>query len=102
MALDQGAVLPTGLVGTLNAALAPICPVNVVLVLGESKGVREVISNHLTVLTYKDEKVILTNCTPLPALNMKYITFKTPQIICEQANIVLVISYNILIIRLMY
>lgn len=51
VALDDGAVLPAGLVGSLNAALAPVGPVDVVLVLGKAEGVREVVSYHLTVLT---------------------------------------------------
>lgn len=33
MALDDGAVLATGFVGTFNAASAPVCPVDVILVL---------------------------------------------------------------------
>lgn len=33
MALDDGAVLATGFVGTLDAASAPVCPVDVILVL---------------------------------------------------------------------
>lgn len=49
--LDDGAVLPAGLVGTLNAALAPVRPVDVVLILGETERVREVVGNHLTVET---------------------------------------------------
>ncbi len=55
VALDDGAVLTAGLVGSLDAALAPVRPVDVVLVLGEAKGVREVISDHLAVLTCRKE-----------------------------------------------
>lgn len=33
MALNDGAVLATSFVGTLNAASAPVCPVDVILVL---------------------------------------------------------------------
>lgn len=51
VALDDGAVLTAGLVGSLDAALAPVGPVDVVLVLGEAEGVREVVSYHLAVLT---------------------------------------------------
>ena len=56
VALDDGAVLATGLVGSLDAALAPVRPVDVVLVLGEAKRVREVISDHLTFLTWRRER----------------------------------------------
>lgn len=52
VALDDGAVLPTGLVGSLDAALAPVGPINVVLVLGQAKGVRQVIRYHLAVLAW--------------------------------------------------
>lgn len=51
VALDDGAVLTAGLVRSLDAALAPVGPVDVVLVLGEAEGVREVVSYHLAVLT---------------------------------------------------
>lgn len=51
VALDDGAVLSTCLIGSLNATLAPVGPVDVVLVLGEPKGVGEVIGYDLTVLT---------------------------------------------------
>lgn len=51
VALDDGTVLPARLVGTLDAALAPVGPVDVVLVLGEAEGVREVVGDHLAVLT---------------------------------------------------
>lgn len=51
VALDNGAVLTAGLVGSLDAALAPVGPVDVVLVLGEAKRVREVVSYHFAVLT---------------------------------------------------
>lgn len=54
VALDDGAVLPAGLVGPLDAALAPVGPVDVVLVLGEAEGVWQVVCNHLTVLTCKE------------------------------------------------
>lgn len=54
VALDDGAVLTTRLVCSLDAALAPVSPVNVVLVLGEAEGVREVVGYHLTVLTWKE------------------------------------------------
>ena len=47
VALDDGAVLPAGLVGPLDAALAPVRPVDVVLVLGQPKGVGEVLGDHL-------------------------------------------------------
>lgn len=51
VALDDGAVLTAGLVGPLDAALAPVSPVDVVLVLGEAERVREVVSYHLTLQT---------------------------------------------------
>lgn len=47
--LDDGSVLATGLVGSFDAAPAPVCPVNVILVLGQAKGVRQIISYDLTV-----------------------------------------------------
>lgn len=47
--LDDGSVLATGLVGSFDAAPAPVCPVNVILVLSQAKGVRQVISYNLTV-----------------------------------------------------
>lgn len=50
VALDDCAVLTACLVGSLDAALAPVGPVDVVLVLGEAKRVREVVGYHLTVL----------------------------------------------------
>lgn len=49
VALDDGSVLPAGLVGSFDAAPAPVCPVNVILVLGQAKGVRQIISYGLTV-----------------------------------------------------
>lgn len=49
VALDDGSVLPAGLVGPLDAAAAPVCPVNVILVLGQPKGVGQIISYDLTV-----------------------------------------------------
>lgn len=51
VALDDGAVLTAGLVGSFDAALAPVGPVDVVLVLGEAEGMREVVGYHLPVLT---------------------------------------------------
>lgn len=51
VALDQSAVLSTGLVGPLDTALAPVRPVDVVLVLSEAERVREVVGYHLAVLT---------------------------------------------------
>lgn len=51
VALDYGAVLTAGLVGAADAALAPVGPVDVVLVLGEAERVREVVGYHLSVLT---------------------------------------------------
>lgn len=51
VALDDGAILTAGLVCSLDAALAPVGPVDVVLVLGKAEGVREVIGDHLAVLT---------------------------------------------------
>lgn len=53
VALDDGAVLTTSLVGSLNAALAPVSPVDVVLVLGETERVRKVVGYHFTILTWK-------------------------------------------------
>lgn len=49
VALDDGSVLATGLVGSFDAAPAPVCPINVILVLGQAKGVRQIISYDLTV-----------------------------------------------------
>lgn len=49
MALDDGPVLATGLVGSLNAAPAPICPIDVILVLSQAKRVRQVIGYNFTV-----------------------------------------------------
>lgn len=56
VALDQGPVLTARLVGPLDAAVAPVRPVDVVLVLGESEGVGEVIGDHLAFLTWKTRK----------------------------------------------
>lgn len=56
VALDDGAVLTAGLVGPLDAALAPVGPVDVVLVLGEAEGVREVVGYHLAVLTCRESR----------------------------------------------
>lgn len=56
VALDDGPVLPTGLVGSLDAAPAPVCPVNVILVLGQAKGVRQIISYGLTVQALPKKK----------------------------------------------
>lgn len=56
VALDDGAVLTTRLVGSLDTALAPVGPVNVVLVLGEAERVRKVVGYHLTALTWKKER----------------------------------------------
>lgn len=47
--LNDGSVLAAGLVGSFDAAPAPVCPVNVILVLGQAKGVRQIISYDLTV-----------------------------------------------------
>lgn len=47
--LDDSSVLATGLVGSFDAAPAPVCPVNVILVLSQAKRVRQVISYNLTV-----------------------------------------------------
>lgn len=55
VALDEGSVLPAGLVGSLDAALAPVGPVNVVLVLGQTEGVRQVVGYHLAVLAWKNK-----------------------------------------------
>lgn len=51
VALDQGAVPAAGLVGPLDAVQVPICPVDVIAVLGQAEGVREVIRNHDPLLT---------------------------------------------------
>lgn len=52
MALNDGAVLATGLVGSLDAAPAPVCPVNVILVLSQAKWVGQVICNDFTLQTW--------------------------------------------------
>lgn len=49
MPLDDSPVLATGLVGSFNATPAPVCPVNVILILSQAKWVRQVISYNLTV-----------------------------------------------------
>lgn len=51
VALDQGAVPAAGLVGPLDAVQVPICPVDVIAVLGQAEGVREIIRNHDPLLT---------------------------------------------------
>lgn len=51
VALDEGAVPATGLVGSLNAVQVPVCPVDVITVLRQAEGVREVIGNHDPLLT---------------------------------------------------
>lgn len=53
VSLDQGPVLAACLVGPLNAAVAPVRPVDVVLVLGEAERVRQVVGNHLSLLACK-------------------------------------------------
>lgn len=53
VALDQGAVLTAALVGPLDAALAPVRPVDVVLELGQTERVGKVIGDHLPVLTWR-------------------------------------------------
>lgn len=49
MPLDDSSVLATRLVGSFNAAPAPVCPVNVILILSQAEWVRQVISYNLTV-----------------------------------------------------
>ena len=49
MPLDDSSVLATGLVGSFNATPAPVCPVNVILILSQAKWMRQVISYNLTV-----------------------------------------------------
>ncbi len=51
VSLYDGAVLPAGLVGPLDAALAPVGPVDVVLVLRESERMRQIVSDHLALQT---------------------------------------------------
>lgn len=51
VALDECAVPATGLVGSLNAVQVPVCPVDVITVLSQAEGVREVIGNHDPFLT---------------------------------------------------
>lgn len=51
VALDEGAVPATGLVSPLDAVEVPVRPVDVVAVLSQAKGVREVIGNHDPPLT---------------------------------------------------
>ena len=51
VALDEGAVPAAGLVGPLDAVQVPVCPVDVIAVLGQTEGVREVIRNHDPLLT---------------------------------------------------
>lgn len=49
--LYDGTVLPAGLVGPFNAALAPVGPVDVVLILREPKGMWQIICYHLSLQT---------------------------------------------------
>lgn len=51
VSLNDSSVLAAGFVGSLNAAPAPVCPIDVILVLSQAKRVRQVISNNLTVKT---------------------------------------------------
>lgn len=47
VSLDHGAVQPRALVGPLDAAQVPVCPVDVVPVLGQTERMREVVSHYL-------------------------------------------------------
>lgn len=51
VALDEGAVPAAGLVGPLDAVQVPVCPVDVITVLGQAEGVREIICDHDPLLT---------------------------------------------------
>lgn len=46
VALDEGAVAAIGLVGPLDAVQVPIGPVDVIAVLRQAEGVREVVGDH--------------------------------------------------------
>lgn len=46
VALDEGAVAAVGLVGPLDAVQVPIGPVDVIAVLRQAEGVREVVGDH--------------------------------------------------------
>lgn len=49
--LDEGAVPPAGLVSPFNAMQVPVSPVDVIAVLSQAKGVRQIVGYHHTLLT---------------------------------------------------
>jgi hypothetical protein len=51
VALDESAVPAVGLVSPLDAVQSPVGPIDVIAVLCQAEGVREVISDHDPVLT---------------------------------------------------
>lgn len=51
VALDEGAVPPTGLVSPFNTMQVPVSPVDVITVLSQAKGVGQIIGYHHAFLT---------------------------------------------------
>lgn len=51
VALDEGAVLPAGLVSPLDTMQVPVSPIDVIAVLCQAKGVGQIISYHHALLT---------------------------------------------------
>lgn len=49
--LDEGAVPPAGLVGPFNAMQVPVSPVDVIAILSQAKGVRQIVGYHHALLT---------------------------------------------------
>lgn len=49
--LDEGAVPATGLVGPFNAMQVPVSPVDVIAILSQAKGVRQIVGYHHALLT---------------------------------------------------
>lgn len=49
--LDEGAVPPAGLVSPFNAMQVPVSPVDVITILGQAKGVRQIVGYHHALLT---------------------------------------------------
>lgn len=50
--LDDSSVLATGFIGTFNATPAPIRPIDVILILSQTKWMRQVICYNITVEAY--------------------------------------------------
>lgn len=51
VALDEGAVLPAGLVCPFDTVQVPVSPVDVIAVLSQAKGVGQIICYHHSILT---------------------------------------------------